>query len=538
MSWFRRAERGGDAGQGERLSDLSFEYLRLSPSALMRVSAHWPEGEDEAPDVKLIVSAGAETHELDPLPDPAAGDHTGWRAAFSAPLLLVERSDASFALRLGGEDLPLSAPEPRQLDVEADAAVFDSHDERLAAIAASLARRDDMDDQLRDLATQIKSSREQAAELERRADEAEAGRAEAEQLAEQAEAARVAAEETLNELIEMHSSLKEDAEAGVAQQAELEARSEQLADELAATRQALEEQRELARKADALAIELDAVRESVEAQAADRTRQLSLERDEALRQARESADALAEAERRAAESEARLQEAERRAREADEAREEVRTEAETRSDELEKVFGETNERAEALAQREAEVDQLLAVSGAEREKLEQRVKQQDEVLARQEEELAARTHRVGELEQAAVEADAERARLRALNDDHVAELDRTRAEYKRRQAEMAGSEAAKLLTALVAARDRLAEAEQRHEADHLALTRSLFEDREGDVSQQRMQSSIDAEQASRIAVENAREEFERTWSAVGALTSASTETARENPGSHAPSRRA
>jgi hypothetical protein len=157
MSWFRRGERGGDAAGAEQLSDVSFEYLRIAPTALMRVTAQWPDHDTAAPEVKLIISTADRTYELDPLPDPAAADHTGWRAAFTAPLSLVENEGAAFSLRLGGEDLPLSAPVSRQLDVEADAATFDSHDERLAAIAASLARRDDMEDRLRERAAPIKS---------------------------------------------------------------------------------------------------------------------------------------------------------------------------------------------------------------------------------------------------------------------------------------------------------------------------------------------------------------------------------------------
>src|SRR4051794_41417438 len=115
MSWLRRggrssAEEGDDrSGPG----DLTFEYLPLPPTALLRVSARWPDGDRSAPDVLLVIDVGAEHHELEPLPDPAAGERIGWRAAFAAPFSVVETDAASFALRIGGGGPPPRAAPPR-----------------------------------------------------------------------------------------------------------------------------------------------------------------------------------------------------------------------------------------------------------------------------------------------------------------------------------------------------------------------------------------------------------------------------------------
>src|SRR3954471_18583740 len=142
MSWLRRGGRSS-AGEGDDRSgpgDLTFEYLPLPPTALLRVSASWPDADRSAPDVLLVIDAGGEHHELEPLPDPAAGERSGWRAAFAAPYAVVETDAASFALRIGGGGLPLGTPWRREVSgAEAGAAAGAAGvDERLAAIAAEL----------------------------------------------------------------------------------------------------------------------------------------------------------------------------------------------------------------------------------------------------------------------------------------------------------------------------------------------------------------------------------------------------------------
>src|SRR3954451_14917745 len=104
MSWLRRGGRAsaGDGDEHAAPGDLTFEYLPLPPAALLRVSADWPDAERSAPAVLLVVEAGIERHELEPLPDPAAAERSGWRAAFAAPYSVVEPGCASFALLLGG----------------------------------------------------------------------------------------------------------------------------------------------------------------------------------------------------------------------------------------------------------------------------------------------------------------------------------------------------------------------------------------------------------------------------------------------------
>src|SRR3954468_19013090 len=136
MSWLRRGGRSS-AGEGDERSapgDLTFEYLPLPPTALLRVSADWPDADRSAPDVLLVVHAGDERHELEPLPDPAAAERSGWRAAFAAPFEVVETEGALFALRIGGEDLPLGAP-LRRAEL-GGAEEGEDFDERLASIAA------------------------------------------------------------------------------------------------------------------------------------------------------------------------------------------------------------------------------------------------------------------------------------------------------------------------------------------------------------------------------------------------------------------
>src|SRR3954447_8032508 len=154
MSWLRRGGRAsaGDGDEHAAPGALPFEYLPLPPTALLRVSAEWPDAERSAPDVMLVVDAGIERHELEPLPDPAAAERSGWRAAFAAPYSVVETAGVSFALRIGGEDLPLGAPVRREVDAGGDASDLD---ERLAAIAAELARRDDLEDRIRSLSEQV-----------------------------------------------------------------------------------------------------------------------------------------------------------------------------------------------------------------------------------------------------------------------------------------------------------------------------------------------------------------------------------------------
>ena len=177
MSWLRRGGRAG-AGEGDERAapgDLAFEYLPLPPTALLRVSARWPDAERSAPDVLLVVDMGTERLELEPLPDPAAAERAGWRAAFAAPYSVVEADDVVFALRIGGEDLRLGSPVRREIEEETGASAGASgSEERLAEIAAALARRDDLEEQLDELAAGVASARKAAREAEARAEAANA----------------------------------------------------------------------------------------------------------------------------------------------------------------------------------------------------------------------------------------------------------------------------------------------------------------------------------------------------------------------------
>src|SRR5439155_25421986 len=93
MSWLRRGGEHGAQREADRSGpgELTFEYLPLPPSALLRVSALWPDADRSMPDVALIVDDGSERHELEPLPDPAAPDEpTRWRAAFMVRASVLE----------------------------------------------------------------------------------------------------------------------------------------------------------------------------------------------------------------------------------------------------------------------------------------------------------------------------------------------------------------------------------------------------------------------------------------------------------------
>src|SRR3954468_18788617 len=214
MSWLRRGGRAS-AGEGDERAapgDLAFEYLPLPPTALLRVSARWPDAERSAPDVLLIVDVGIERMELEPLPDPAAAERSGWRAAFAAPYSVVEASDVAYALRIGGEDLRLGAPGRREIEEETGVGGGEAE---LAEIAAALARRDDLEERLEQLSAGGGKARKAAREAEARGEAAETARAEDLERLGAAEAARGAAEERTAELEKAAWDAAEERRAGL-----------------------------------------------------------------------------------------------------------------------------------------------------------------------------------------------------------------------------------------------------------------------------------------------------------------------------------
>ena len=87
-------------------------------------------------------------------------------------------------------------------------------------------------------------------------------------------------------------------------------------------------------------------------------------------------------------------------------------------------------------------------------------------------------------------------------------------------------------------RDRLIEAEARHEELHLSLTQALFADQPGVGAEAQLQSSVDSEQSARNEVEAAREELDRTWDEAGRAVSATGEPYGDESASKAPSQSA
>src|SRR3954451_20325795 len=99
-------------------------------TALLRVSGRWYADQRErlSPPM-LVVDDGSRTHRLAALPGPedaaplAGPDGPGWRAAFSAPLALVEGAKTAFALEAGrgaidGLPRPVAARRERRPAVE------------------------------------------------------------------------------------------------------------------------------------------------------------------------------------------------------------------------------------------------------------------------------------------------------------------------------------------------------------------------------------------------------------------------------------
>src|SRR3954471_22289283 len=86
-----------------------FEHVTATPeTALLRVSGRWVSARRErlSPPM-LVVDDGRRTHRLAALPGPedaaplAGPDSPGWRAAFSAPVALMEGRGTAFALDAG-----------------------------------------------------------------------------------------------------------------------------------------------------------------------------------------------------------------------------------------------------------------------------------------------------------------------------------------------------------------------------------------------------------------------------------------------------
>src|SRR5207244_4127042 len=136
----------------------------------------------------------------------------GWRVAFAASASLVETPGVSFALRIGGEDLPLGPPASRDVAAEAAAPEAVSGDvaERLAAIATELSRRDDLEERIQALAGDVEVARSAAAEAAERA--------------KNAEEARAASSATLAQLVEVHGQLESWAAGATERQTEAENR--------------------------------------------------------------------------------------------------------------------------------------------------------------------------------------------------------------------------------------------------------------------------------------------------------------------------
>src|SRR4051812_10350206 len=221
-----------------------FEHVTATAeTALLRVSGRWHADQRErlSPPM-LVVDDGSRTHRLAALPGPedaaplAGPDGPGWRAAFSAPLALVEGANAAFARAAGGGAVvalprPVAARRERRPAVESPppppAAAIDE-----AALAASRAeaerRARERREAMRALEALLEDERHARIEADRRAAHEAAVRERLE--AESARhGGRLAALET---------------ELAVAQDARLDAErvSVERADELADARRQLHEQ--------------------------------------------------------------------------------------------------------------------------------------------------------------------------------------------------------------------------------------------------------------------------------------------------------
>jgi chromosome segregation ATPase len=133
--------------------------------------------------------------------------------------------------------------------------------------------------------------------------------------------------------------------------------------------------------------------------------------------------------------------------------------------EVETSNSEAEARAQGLAESKAELEQILLVGSSAREELQLRV----------------------------TELESELERLRT---------------------DMSAGEHTRLLAALVSSRDRLLQAQGRHEQDHARLTRALFQNRAGDGGDAALEKSIATEQSARNSVDQARTEHERAWVAA------------------------
>src|SRR3954465_13922894 len=98
-----------------------FEHVAATAeTALLRLSGRWRADQRErlSPPM-LVVDDGRRTHRLAALPGPedaaplAGPDGPGWRAAFSAPVDLIEGRGTAFALDAGRGGLVAPPPPPR-----------------------------------------------------------------------------------------------------------------------------------------------------------------------------------------------------------------------------------------------------------------------------------------------------------------------------------------------------------------------------------------------------------------------------------------
>ena len=89
-----------------------FEYLKATDeAALLRLAGRW---RGEVPDECVLTAvAGNGATRLDPLPHPPSAEDGIWRAAYSAPLALVEGRGARFALETGHGRVKLPRPGER-----------------------------------------------------------------------------------------------------------------------------------------------------------------------------------------------------------------------------------------------------------------------------------------------------------------------------------------------------------------------------------------------------------------------------------------
>src|SRR5215212_5960618 len=91
---------------------MQFEYIPVGEAALTRITAVSAEPLSQEPDIALIVRNGRGAERLELLPDSQIDPNGRLRIAFAAPLELIRKPDATFALQIGHGVVELPEPTP------------------------------------------------------------------------------------------------------------------------------------------------------------------------------------------------------------------------------------------------------------------------------------------------------------------------------------------------------------------------------------------------------------------------------------------